>query len=74
MMEIIMSLVKTKPASRSLTIRAAIIAVIASLLPLFGIRIAPDALPTLENIVSGIAAAIAIYGRIRAHTFIQFGR
>lgn len=68
-----MSPIKTKPASRSLTIRAAVFAFIASILPLFGISIAPETLPALESIVAGVAAAVAIYGRIRAKTLIQFG-
>jgi hypothetical protein len=66
-----MSLVQSKNAARSLTIRAAGVAVVTSILPVFGIKIAPDALPALENIVTGIAAAIAIYGRIRAKTLIE---
>ncbi len=66
-----MSLVKSKSASRSLTIQAAGVAVVASILPAFGIKVAPEALPALENIVGGVAAAIAIYGRIRAKTLIE---
>lgn len=69
-----MPLTKTKPATRSLTIRAAIFACIASIFPLFGIRIAPEILPALENIIAGIAAAVAIYGRIRARTLIEWER
>lgn len=66
-----MSLTPTKSASRSLTIQAAGVAVIASVLPAFGVKVAPDTLPALENIVTGVAAAIAIYGRIRAKTLIE---
>ena len=44
-----MPLVKSKLASRSLTIRAAAVTIIASVLPIFGIKIAPDVLPALES-------------------------
>jgi uncharacterized membrane protein (DUF441 family) len=66
-----MSLVQSKKAARSLTIRAAGVAVVASILPAFGIKIAPETLPALENVVTGVAAAIAIFGRIRAKTLIE---
>ena len=62
---------ETKPASSSLTIRAAIVSLIASVLPVFGLQIAPDVLPNLEQIIAGIAAAIAVYGRLRARTIIE---
>ena len=39
-----------------------------------GIRIAPEILPALENIIAGIAAAVAIYGRIRARTIIEWDK
>lgn len=62
---------QTKPAFKSLTIASALVAFVSSMLPAFGLQLAPDAVPELENIVTGVACLVAIYGRVRANTLIQ---
>ena len=62
---------QSKPATRSLTITAALVALVSAMLPVLGVQVAPDALPHLENIITGVASIVAIYGRLRANTLIQ---
>lgn len=66
-----MSFLKSKRAHTSLTIQASAVSIAASLLPVLGIDLAPDVVPHANAIVAGIGGAIAIFGRIRAHTLIQ---
>ena len=66
-----MTFISTKRPTRSLTIIASSVAMGASFLSAFGIHIAPEALGNANDIVAGAAAAVAIYGRIRAKTLIQ---
>lgn len=65
-----MAFTGTKPAFKSLTIVSAVIAMAASALSAMGINLAPDVVPNLNAIVSGLAAAAAIYGRLSAKTLI----
>jgi uncharacterized membrane protein (DUF441 family) len=65
-----MSFQSGKRALSSLTIVASCVGVIVSLLSSFGIHIAPDVVPNLNAVITGACAATAIYGRIRANTFI----
>lgn len=54
----------------SLTIQGAFVAFLVSLLGVFGIELAPGVVPNLNEIITGIAAIVAIYGRYRARTLI----
>lgn len=65
-----MGLSGTKPAMKSVTVISGIIGVAVATLTAMGVNLAPDVLPNLNAIVSGIAAAMAIYGRITARTLI----
>jgi len=62
---------QTKSAFASLTIQASAVSALATVLAVFGVNIAPDAMPHLNAIVAGVASLVAIYGRIRAHTLIE---
>lgn len=66
-----MGLLGTKPAFKSVTIVSAAISMLASTLAALGVSLAPDVVPNLNAIVAGVAAALAIYGRIRAKTVIS---
>lgn len=59
-----------KGAEQSLTIQAGSVGALFSILAAFGVHISPEILPQFEAIVTGLAAAIAIYGRVRAKTLI----
>jgi uncharacterized membrane protein len=65
-----MGLIGTKPAFKSVTIVSALIAMAASALNAMGVNLAADVIPNLNAIVAGVAAAVAIYGRITAKTVI----
>ncbi len=54
----------------SLTIQGGVVAFIMSLLSMLGINIAPDLVPQLNAIITGVAAIIVIYGRFRARTIV----
>lgn len=62
-----MSFSETKGALQSTTINASIVSLIASALSAFGVDVSPDVIPSLQAIVAGVAAAIAIWGRYRAY-------
>lgn len=66
-----MAFSETKGLFSSLTVNASVVALAASALNAFGINLAPDVIPNAQSIVAGVAAAIAIWGRIRAKTLIQ---
>lgn len=66
-----MSFKSAKGPLSSLTIVASMIAMAVSGLSAFGVHVAPDVVPNLNAILSGAAAGAAIYGRVRAKTFIQ---
>ena len=65
-----MSMQGYKAPEKSLTIQAGSVGALFSILGAFGVHISPEVLPQFEAIVTGLAAAIAIYGRIRAKTLI----
>jgi hypothetical protein len=65
-----MSFTSTKPVYNSLTVRASFLAILASGFQLFGVQLAPDVIPNLNAIITGVSAAVAIYGRARAKTII----
>lgn len=66
-----MSFARSKGPLSSLTIIASLIAMLVSVLSSVGIHIAADVLPMFNEVLTGIASAVAIYGRIRAKTFIE---
>lgn len=65
-----MAFTQTKSMFESLTINASIATFIIAALAVFGIHLSPDAVPDLDRVLTGAAAALAIYGRLRANTFI----
>lgn len=66
-----MGLFGTKSPVASLTIQASAVTLALSVLSIFGISINPTAVPDLQNIVTGIAAGVAIFGRVRAKELIS---
>lgn len=66
-----MAFTQSKGPMSSLTIVSSVVAVFVSVLSAFGVEIAPGVVPQLNEIMTGLAASVAIYGRIRAKTLIE---
>ncbi len=58
-----MALSDTKPASQSVTIQASVVALVCAALKAFQVDIAPE---LVYDVIGGISAIVAIYGRYRA--------
>ena len=65
-----MNFTTTKSPVRSVTIIASAVGAIVSMLSAVGLHIAPGVVSNANDIITGVAALIAIYGRFRAKTLI----
>lgn len=61
----------TKKLHQSVTIIAAIIGAVVTLINLWGGSISPEFMPKIDGLVQLILYALAFYGRVRATTTIS---